>query len=122
MFFHYSIILYIQKHRGEIPDQDNYNSLFFCIENNLRELGFGDVAVNKKMKELNKIFYDILLKLNDEKDNFSMNKKLIIKYFKELYNNDEKCSEFGEYFNAFYNFCFDKQSINMIKEAQNYRF
>ena len=74
------------------------------------------------MKELNKIFYDILLKLNDEKDNFSMNKKLIIKYFKELYNNDEKCSEFGEYFNAFYNFCFDKQSINMIKEVQNYRF
>ena len=38
--------------------------LFFNIENNLRELGFGDVSVNKKMKELNKIFYDILLKLN----------------------------------------------------------
>ena len=26
------------------------------IENNLRELGFGDVSVNKKMKDLNKIF------------------------------------------------------------------
>ena len=37
---------------------------FINIENNLRELGFGDVTVNKKMKEFNKILYDILLKLN----------------------------------------------------------
>ena len=33
------------------------------IENNLRELGFGDVSVNKKMKELNKVLYDILIKI-----------------------------------------------------------
>ena len=46
------------KQRGNKPDQVNYNNLFFNIENNLRELGFGDVSVNKKMKDLNKIFYD----------------------------------------------------------------
>ena len=39
---------------------------FYNIENNLRELGFGDVSVNKKMKDLNKIFYDILLKIKLE--------------------------------------------------------
>ena len=41
-----------------------YDSVFDNIENNIRELGFGDVTVNKKMKELNKILYDILLKIN----------------------------------------------------------
>ena len=40
MFFHYSIILMISKIKGKRPDQNNYNSLFFYIENNLRELGF----------------------------------------------------------------------------------
>ena len=41
--------------------------LFHNIENNLRELGFGDVSVNKKMKDFNKILYDILLKIEFEK-------------------------------------------------------
>ena len=67
MFLHYSIVLFIQKKNNNLPDQENYNNLFFYIENNLRELGFGDVAVNKKMKDLNKIFYDILIKLSKEK-------------------------------------------------------
>ena len=33
---------------------------FHNIEYNLRESGLGDVSVNKKMKEFNKILYDIL--------------------------------------------------------------
>ena len=66
IFIHYSIILFIQKNKNKTPDQYNYNNLFFYIENNLRELGFGDVAVNKKMKDLNNIFYDILLKLSEK--------------------------------------------------------
>ena len=40
MFFHYSLILYIFKIKNKSPDQDNYNSLFINIENNLREMGF----------------------------------------------------------------------------------
>ena len=38
---------------------------FYNIENNLRELGFGDVTVNKKMKELNKVLWkEFLLNLH----------------------------------------------------------
>ena len=88
MFFHYSIILFILKIRDKRPDQDNYDSLFFYIENNLREMGFGDVSVNKKMKDLNKIFYDILIKLNTDMSGFNMSKKLSLKYFEKLHNND----------------------------------
>ena len=68
MFFHYSIILLVLKKKRIKYDQKSYDDLFDSIENNLRELGFGDVSVNKKMKDLNKIFYDVLLKLDTGKD------------------------------------------------------
>ena len=60
MFIHFSIILIIFKKLKNKFSQNSYDNLFHSIENNLRELGFGDVAVNNKMKNLNNIFYDIL--------------------------------------------------------------
>ena len=62
IFFHFSLILLNFKYKKVKFPQSEYDNLFFNIENNLRELGFGDVGVNKKMKDMNKIFYDILLK------------------------------------------------------------
>ena len=121
MFIHYSIILYISKNKKQKPDQDNYNSLFLNIENNLRELGFGDVSVNKKMKELNKIFYDILLKLYSNDDQFKLNKNLVLKYFNEM-KNDEIWVKCDLYFKEFYKFCFDIRHKNMLKELSNYKY
>ena len=69
IFFHFSIILINFKKKKKKFNQSDYNSLFNCIENDLRELGFGDISVNKKMKDLNRYFYDILLKLNDKNNN-----------------------------------------------------
>ena len=61
------------------------------------------------MKELNKILYDILLKVEDEKLNkFKLNKKLILRYFNSLtINNNENFNKFEEYFLKFYDFCFE---------------
>tara|TARA_B100000575_G_C23119300_1_gene647493 strand:- start:1148 stop:1636 length:489 start_codon:yes stop_codon:yes gene_type:complete len=122
MFFHYSIVLFIQKARGDKPDQENYNNLFFYIENNLRELGFGDVSVNKKMKELNKIFYDILVKLSLKTSPLELNKLILIKYFEKLKNNDRKMQEFELYLNDFYKFCFELSSKNMIQDIKNFKY
>ena len=91
MFIHFSIMMIVFKKKGKKFDQKSYDSLFFNIENNLRELGYGDVAVNKKMKDLNKILYDILLKINNlENDSFKINKKLIFKYFNQLNDEDSQ--------------------------------
>ena len=49
MFIHFSIMMIITKRKGVKFDQKSYDFLFNNIENNLRELGFGDVTVNKKM-------------------------------------------------------------------------
>ena len=123
MFFHFSILMIIFKKKGEKFDQKEYDNVFNSIEYNLRELGFGDVSVNKKMKDLNKILYDILLKLEDNSvNNFKLNKKLATRYFTTLKGeNDPKIVDFERYFNNFYKFCFELPLQNMIREALNFR-
>ena len=124
MFFHFSLMMIIFKKKGQKFDQKSYDSLFFNIENNLRELGFGDVSVNKKMKDLNKLLYDILLKIEVQEElNFKLNKKLIVKYFKEIDNEkNDKFSDFESYFIKFYNFCFEIPLENMIREAIKFKY
>ena len=124
MFIHFSLILIIFKSRSTKFDQIMYDSLFNNIENNLREMGLGDVAVNKKMKELNKLFYDILLKVNKNSDkNLNINQKLIFKYFEEFNSiENDKYALFEDYFSKFYNFCFELPSDSMIREAINFNY
>ena len=121
MFIHYSIILIIFKKKKQKIEKTNYDNLFNSIENNLRELGFGDISVNKKMKDLNKFFYDILLKLNLDKNNFKINKVLISKYFENIAKNHEKWKKFEFYFHNFYKFCFEISPEYMIEEVLKYK-
>ena len=119
MLFHFSIILKIFQVRKSKFNQKSYDSLFHAIENNLRELGFGDVSVNKKMKDMNKLLYDILLKIGETSENkFKINKKILFKYFKEINEeNNDKYSKFERYFNDFYNFCFELPLNNVVRDA-----
>ena len=122
MFIHYSIILLIYNQKKIKFNQDNYDDLFYSIENNLRELGFGDVSVNKKMKDLNKVFYDILLKLNTQKKNFKTNKKLILKYFNDFnMQKSENYELFSQYLINFFKYCFELPINSVIEEAINFK-
>ena len=114
MFLHFSIFMIIYKKKGKKFSQESYDNLFHSIENNLRELGFGDVSVNKKMKEFNKILYDILLKLNIKKENndeILFNKKLLKKYFVAFKVEKD---------NKFYNFCFAQPLDSMIEKSKDF--
>ena len=123
MFTHFSIMMKVSKKKGIKFDQTSYDLLFHNIENNLRELGFGDVSVNKKMKDFNKLLYDILLKIsNEESLDFKLNKNLIFKYFQVLRDSEEaKYSLFENYFTEFYNFCFELPYENMIRDAIKFK-
>ena len=122
MFIHYSIVLIVLKQKKHSIDQDNYNNLFLSVENNLRELGFGDISVNKKMKDLNKFFYDILLKLNTSNERFKLNKALIISYFVIFEKSDEKWKKIEHYLESFYKFCFELPPENMIERIKKYKY
>ena len=122
MFIHFSIMMIVSKKKGVKFDQKSYDILFFNIENNLRELGFGDVTVNKKMKEFNKLLYDILLKIEQIKDkSFAINKKLIFKYFEGLNDQDnQRYIEFERYLLNFFKFCFELPLENMIRDLSKF--
>ena len=126
MFMHFSILMIIAKKKGSKFDQRTYDRLFQSIEYNLRELGYGDVTVNKKMKELNKILYDILLKIdlkNSENKKFLANPDLIKKYFNSFKNQESiKLGQFIEYFNVFFNFCFELSLDNMIEGINKFKY
>jgi hypothetical protein len=126
MFLHFSIFMIITKKKSSKFDQNLYDQLFNHIEYNLREKGLGDVSVNKKMKELNKILYDILLKLdlNGSKNrNFTINPDLLKKYF-SVFKVEEphKLPELIEYFNDFFNFCFELSLNNMLEEVIKFKY
>jgi len=126
MFIHFSILMIIFKKKGKKFDQKLYDIFFNKIEYNLREIGIGDVTVNKKMKEFNKILYDILLKIDDKKNDdnyFKINKNLILNYFDILNKvNISKYTEFEAYLVKFFNFCFELSLDNMIEDMYKFEY
>ena len=123
IFFHFALILQICKNK-EVKTQDIFDNIFQNIEYNLRELGDGDVSVNKKMKKLTRVFYDILLNL-DKKDSNQNNNiiYLIEKYFMIDKKKDTvNIKEFCDYFSKFQNFCFDLDVKNMLNGSFNFKY
>ena len=125
IFLHFSkiLILFKKKKKNKFP-QKIFDNVFLNIEYHLRELGYGDVAVNKKMKVLNKIFYDILLKLHSKKsDKFEISKNLIEKYLLEdIKNRDEFIDKITKYLESFYDFCFVLDDNIMLKGDIDFKF
>ena len=121
IFIHLSIIIINTKKK--FP-QKIFDNIFQNIEYHLREMGHGDVSVNQKMKTLNKIFYDILLKVEIKNDNkFQPNMNLIRKYlYSESKITDEISNKISDYLINFYNFCFELDKENMIKGQINFKF
>ena len=126
MFFHFSILMICFKKKGKKFNQRTYDIFFHNIENNLRELGFGDVTVNKKMKEFNKILYDILLKLdtqNTEKNTININKNLIKNYFSSLNTKGgSNLAILSDYLLNFFNFCFEKPLNTVIEQSSKFNY
>ena len=60
VFLHLSLILIVfkEKNKKDFP-QDIFDNIFQNIEYHIRELGYGDVAVNKKMKTLGFILKEL---------------------------------------------------------------
>ena len=124
MFIHFSIILKVFKKKGSKFNQSLYDSLFHNIENSIREMGYGDVTVNKKMKDFNNFLYDILLKLEKENKNFFLfNDDLVFKYFPDFRGSKkDKYDKFKDYFIKFNDFCFELPLDNMVREAINFKY
>ena len=123
IFIHFSILLIIFKEKNKKFPQQIFDNIFLNIEYHIRELGYGDVAVNKKMKTLTRIFYDILLKINKTKSNSYETEIEILKSYFKLTNRNSSIliDVLSDYFNLFYNFCFELKADSMLKGEINFK-
>ena len=124
IFFHLAVILKIAKGKAnKDKTQEIFDNIFQNIEFHIRELGYGDVSVNKNMKNLNKIFYDILYQIDKEKINTGVSKNLLEKYFQKKTNiNDIKIQKLADYMVNFKDFCFALDTDNMLNGTINFNY
>jgi len=125
VFIHLSLILIVFKEKKKIDFPQNiFDNIFLNIEYHIRELGYGDVAVNKKMKTLLRIFYDILLKVRVEVNNKKFINEAVIKNYLDPQSNNQKelIDNMADYFENFYNFCFELENNNMLKGQINFEY
>ena len=91
--------------------QEVYDYTFKQLEYSIREEGFGDVTINKKMKTYINTFHSILEKIENW-DNFNpVEKKTIILSFLDFDNNID--SKIVDYFENYRNFL-SKNSLNSL--------
>ena len=104
--------------------QKMFDFIFSKIELNMREIGYGDLTVNKNMKFLVKVFYDILLNCENYKKKNTKNKNLfLIKYLTS--NTDIKIAnniKLVEYFNKYQAFCFDLSPDSVLSGDLNFNY
>ena len=55
-FIIFNYFISIEKSKSELP-QLLFDYMFLDFDSSLREMGFGDIAVNKRMKQFIKAFY-----------------------------------------------------------------
>ena len=78
--------------------QDIYDFNFRQLELSIREIGYGDQSINKKMKDYINVFHAIISDIHFWNDNDLLKKKEIISKFLENFNNiDELVEYFDEY-------------------------
>ena len=104
--------------------QKMFDLIFDKIALNMREIGYSDMMINKNMKFLVKIFYNILLNCENYKKKNVKNKNLFL--LKYLSQNENKKStvniELIEYFDKYQSFCFDLESDSVLKGDLNFNY
>ena len=124
VFLHFSLILIIFKKKKIDFPQNIFDNIFLSIEYHIRELGYGDVAVNKKMKTLLRVFYDILVKIKLQNTKKYLIDRSVIKKYLEPQSNQQKqlIDDLGNYFENFYYFCFELENNSMVEGKINFKY
>ncbi len=118
--FHFAFFLREYKINTDKDYLQNFFDYFFRqIELNLREIGYGDVSINKKMKIYINIFYSILDKINDWNKLDSKKKGDILAFYYNLKDNHLKIVN---YFNNFEIYLSKTTLYSFTKGVINHKF
>ena len=125
IFFHLSFIFILlrKKRVNKEISQNIFDFFFQQIENDLREIGYGDVTTNKKMKLLIDIFYGILIKCKHWNScEVTKKKELLSEFFNVVNKNEILSNKLIDYFNKFTLFIEDISLNCLIKGVFNFDY
>ena len=108
--FHFAFFLKVFKKDNEKKIlQEIYDQIFKYLELTIREMGYGDATINKKMKNYLNIFHLILDQINDWKTVSNSNKAKILSDFLNI---NENTSNLIDYF--------DNYLVNLSNNTLNF--
>ena len=118
--FHFAFFLKVYKNKSNKEEfQKLYDFIFYQIELSIREVGYGDSTVNKKMKEYINLLYKIIDKVELwEKLNFNEKIDFFSKFVEVTYEN----TFYIEYFNKYSNYLTKKSFNYFTKDVISHKF
>ena len=120
LLFHFAFFLREYKKSNDKEYLQKFFDYFFRqIELSLREIGYGDVSINKKMKDYINIFYSILDKINDWNNLDDVKKGEIMGFYYNLKDNHIKIVN---YFNNFEIYLSKTTLKSFTKSVINHKF
>ena len=120
LMFHLSFFLNIYKKDLSKNDaQELFDFIIRQIELSIREIGYGDVSVNKKMKEYVNLFYSILEKIRNW-DVLERKQKMYM--IADLMNIKEDNDLLAVYFNKYREFLINNSLKIFTKDILNPKF
>ena len=122
LIFLFHLAFFLKNYKSKIDQkymQNFYDYTFRQIELDIREIGYGDQSVNKKMKTYINMLYSIIEKIHNW-ENYDKNDKLkIINLYIENKDNNQKIVD---YFEKYYVYL-TKISLNsFIKSVIEHKF
>ena len=109
--FHFAFFLKVFKTNDNTKElQEIYDYVFKQIELSIREIGYGDVTINKKMKEYINLFHSILSKIDNWTDLNDINKSKILSNFIPF---DTSSLDLAKYFDK-YEILLSKTTLNSL--------
>ena len=120
LFFH--LALFLKHFKSSVSPkelQDIFDFIIKQIELSIREIGYGDASINKKMKNYLNLFYSLLEKVESlDLDNIDVLKSLLKKCLKS----DKNLIFYSEYFNKYRKFLTKNTLNNFTKDILNLNF
>ena len=109
--FHFAFFLKVFKTNYNSKElQEIYDYVFKQIELSIREIGYGDVTINKKMKEYINLFHSILSKIDNWSDLNDIKKSKILTNFIPF---DTSSLDLAKYFDK-YEILLSKTTLNSL--------
>ena len=112
--FHFGFFLKIYKDEvSKKEKQEIFDFIIRQLELSIREVGYGDVSVNKKMKDYVNLFYSILGEIENW-NNFDKAKKILL--ISNFINIDKESDLISNYFDKYCLFLANNTLKNFTKD------